>query len=130
MADANGAYALVRGEREALWRELYFSDGYHPSPLGSFLQACCVFCAVRGRPPNLDPLTLRAPFSLWGRARFMLPGSEGVSLRMPSAEEMLYFAEVAARATLPSPSPSSSPPPPPPMGPEKERAATAASPES
>ena len=29
-------------------RELYFTDGAHASPLGSFLAACCIFRAVSG----------------------------------------------------------------------------------
>lgn len=72
-AEMSGAYLRVaeeQGTRLApvgeLWqkfrkehpeRELYFQDGAHASPLGSFLAACCIFRAISGGnlPNSIQP---------------------------------------------------------------------------
>ena len=95
IANANAAFAAVRGDNEALWRDLYAEDDYHPSAVGTFLQACCVFAALYGRPPRVPEHFLAAPEDMWAGARYMLPPpAKG---RMPSREEMTYLVEVAEK---------------------------------
>jgi GNAT superfamily N-acetyltransferase len=95
IANVNAAFAAVRGDNEALWRDLYAEDDYHPSAVGTFFQACCVFAALYGRPPRVPEHFLAAPEDMWAGARYMLPPpAKG---RMPSREEMAYLAEVAEK---------------------------------
>eukprot|EP00929_Paragymnodinium_shiwhaense_P106116 TRINITY_DN71262_c0_g1_i1.p1 TRINITY_DN71262_c0_g1~~TRINITY_DN71262_c0_g1_i1.p1 ORF type:complete len:399 (-),score=73.45 TRINITY_DN71262_c0_g1_i1:480-1622(-) len=97
LADANRAFQLVHGERPELWKELFFDDDFHPSALGSFLQACVIYCAIHGEAPHLSPDVLADPAKLWARARRMLPPP--CVGRMPSADELLYLRSVAMRAS-------------------------------
>ena len=39
IAPVGAAFELVRAEDEALWRSLFARDGYHPSPVGTYLAA-------------------------------------------------------------------------------------------
>lgn len=95
-ADANRAFEIVRGERPELWQELYYKDGLHPSALGTFLEACVIFCAVFGEAPHVTEGMLEDPASIYARSRRMLPPPDVG--RMPTAEELLYVRSVAMRA--------------------------------
>lgn len=94
-AEANCAFAVVHGERPELWYRLFYKDHFHPSALGSFLQACTVFCAIFQEVPALPPSVLEEPGQLYARARRMLPPPDVGP--MPTAEELLYLRGVAAR---------------------------------
>ena len=98
VANVNRAFARVRTERgDALWRELFVEDHFHPSPMGTYL-ATCVICAVvfeewgvpSGEGSDVAPATAEQLFS---SARRMM--AEGQTGRLPTAEEMKYFWEVA-----------------------------------
>ena len=98
VANVNRAFARVRTERgDALWRELFVEDHFHPSPMGTYL-ATCVICAVifeewgmfSGEGSDTVPATAEKLFS---SARRMM--AEGQTGRLPTAEEMKYFWEVA-----------------------------------
>lgn len=92
IADVNGAFALVHEERHDLWRDLFFEDDFHPSALGSYLEACVIFSTIFGRAAPIP----HDSKSLFARARRMLPPpAEG---RLPTSAEMLYLRSVAARA--------------------------------
>mmetsp|Transcript_79949 Transcript_79949/g.222762 ORF Transcript_79949/g.222762 Transcript_79949/m.222762 type:complete len:315 (-) Transcript_79949:395-1339(-) len=95
VADVNRAFATVRDENVELWRDLFHSDDFHPSALGSFLEACAIFCAVFGEEPALPATVLDDPGLLFADARRMLP-PPAVG-RMPTAEELLYLRGVAVR---------------------------------
>lgn len=96
LADVNAAFQLVRGEEPELWRELYYEDDFHPSALGSFLEACVIYCAIFGRAPPLPERVLADPSQLFARSRRMLPPPEVG--RLPSRGELLYLRSAAMRA--------------------------------
>jgi len=96
LADANRAFEIVREEDEALWRDLFHIDDFHPSALGTYLQANVLYCAISG---GLPPESAGAPedaAGLFARARRMLPPKDPVG-RLPSAKEMAYLRGVALR---------------------------------
>jgi len=96
VAEVNRAFELVHGENPDLWRELFYKDDLHPSALGSFLEACVIYCALFREPPVLTAGMLENPASLWSRARRMLPNNEAG--RMPTADELMYLCGVAVRS--------------------------------
>jgi len=96
IADANAAFQIVHGERPEMWHDLYYKDNLHPSSLGSFLEACVIYCTIFGRAPPLPEEVLQDPSVMWARARRMLPPPDVG--RMPTREEMLYLRDVAVRA--------------------------------
>merc|ERR1740129_1645042 len=73
VAEVNRAFELVHGENIELWRDLFHADDFHPSALGSFLEACVISCMILGYMPVLSKDVLEDPSSLWDRARRMLP---------------------------------------------------------
>ena len=48
VARVGSAFRRVKEADEGLWRKLYFSDKYHPSPLGTFLSACVLHRTMFG----------------------------------------------------------------------------------
>ncbi|CAJ1958680.1 unnamed protein product [Cylindrotheca closterium] len=49
-------YKYIKDNYEKqVWEQLYASDGYHPSPHGTYLEACIVYCSIVGEePPKYD----------------------------------------------------------------------------
>lgn len=95
VADVNRAFEIVHGEYPELWEDLFHTDDFHPSSLGSFLVACVLFCAVFEREPSLASALLEDPALLFERARRMLPPP--YVGRMPTGDELLYLRGVAVR---------------------------------
>eukprot|EP00927_Polykrikos_kofoidii_P054091 TRINITY_DN48572_c0_g1_i1.p1 TRINITY_DN48572_c0_g1~~TRINITY_DN48572_c0_g1_i1.p1 ORF type:complete len:306 (+),score=39.99 TRINITY_DN48572_c0_g1_i1:78-995(+) len=90
------AFAAVRSERLELWRDLFNSDGFHPSPLGSYLFACTLYVTLFGElPPAASSLPLE-PASLWEKARVMQPRDTAAE-RLPTVDECAYLRDVADR---------------------------------
>ena len=58
IAPAGEAIAEALRERPDLGDQLYFKDGYHPGPAGSYAIACSIFAAIYGRSPEGLPGTL------------------------------------------------------------------------
>lgn len=98
MVDANRAFEVVHGEWPELWEQLFHTDNFHPSSLGSFLEACVIFCGLFDEAPPLPSDVLEEPGQLWKRARRMLP-ERAPKGRMPTAEELLYLRGVAMRVS-------------------------------
>jgi hypothetical protein len=66
VAPAGIAWQLVRRERPDL--ELYWKDGSHPSPAGSYLAACAIYAALLHRDPSGLPSRLTGtPISVEGK---------------------------------------------------------------
>ena len=97
VAPAGAAFRSVHLERPELWRRLFHTDGFHPSPHGSYLVACVVHCEVARRAPPAARALPDEPAALWARARRMQPPSEP-PLPMPTRAELEYLREVAMRA--------------------------------
>jgi hypothetical protein len=71
-----------------LWEKLYSWDDLHPSPHGTWLEACCIYCAVVNEaPPHLDS-------QWWEAARRMQPQTEH-PMALPTVEEAKELRRVA-----------------------------------
>jgi len=90
------AYLKVHEENIDLWAKLFHTDGFHPSPHGSYLQGCILYCTIFGRPPSRDVAVPENPSSLWDRARIMQPPEEP-ALPRPTVAELKYLLDVANR---------------------------------
>lgn len=85
VAPVGPAFRLVFEERPALLEELYHTDHYHPSPLGTFLAACVLLVCITGLAPQTEPAD---PFE---------HNLKSMMGRTPTAEERCYLADVAVR---------------------------------
>lgn len=116
------AYAKVKQEDLKLWERLYHHDDFHPSPHGTFLQACVLYYTIFGCIPDLSNILEEIDYNdcnnendvekdkenvsnqrlnhyLWGRVRMMQPISEEPCPR-PTYQEALYLIEVARRVCM------------------------------
>jgi hypothetical protein len=83
IARAGQAFRWLYENNHNLWEKLYGPDHVHPSPYGTFLEACCIYCAVVNEaPPYLDP-------QWWGDGLRMQP------MVLPTAEEANELRRVA-----------------------------------
>ncbi|KAL3795499.1 hypothetical protein ACHAWO_003299 [Cyclotella atomus] len=98
IAPVGAAFLHVYKENVELWQQLFDSfDNFHPSPKGTFLQGCVLFCTMLGSPPPL-PYNEREIASLWKDARMMNPvnRTKGYEIMpFPTVEEAIYFCRVA-----------------------------------
>ena len=85
IAPVGEAFANVRNENEELFTKLYSYDDLHPSPHGTWLQCCVLYCTMVGNePPTYDN-------SWWDTARFMVDPP----LPLPTDEEAEELRQVA-----------------------------------
>jgi hypothetical protein len=82
------AYQYIKNTRgDDAWAKLYARDDFHPGPLGTYLEACVLYCTIVGEaPPKYD-------VAWWATARYMQPPEE-VPLPLPTDQEaaMLWGA--------------------------------------
>lgn len=119
LAQVGLAFLTVWEENRELWRRLFFVDGLHPSPLGTFLEGCVVHATIRQR---LPPVSIRVEqvSQLWNRARRMNLGRssyskyltdeeamEQIPLTLPTRQEAHYLSDVCRRVALKGYQPSS-----------------------
>ena len=89
------AFTAVHAARPALWHDLFHTDGFHPSPTGSYLEALVIYATIFGVLPLTAVSMPDDPAQLWARARVMQPAGTP-PLRLPTMEEMRYLRIVAA----------------------------------
>ena len=89
------AFTAVHAARPALWHDLFHTDGFHPSPAGSYLEALVIYATIFGVLPLAAVSMPDDPATLWARARVMQPAGTP-PLRLPTTEEMRYLRIVAA----------------------------------
>jgi len=89
------AFTAVHAARPALWHDLFHTDGFHPSPAGSYLEALVIYATIFGVLPLAAVSMPDDPATLWARARVMQPAGTP-PLRLPTTEEMRYLRVVAA----------------------------------
>ena len=89
------AFTAVHAARPALWHDLFHTDGFHPSPIGSYLEALVIYATIFGVLPLAAVSMPDDPAQLWARARVMQPAGTP-PLRLPTMEEMRYLRIVAA----------------------------------
>ena len=65
LAPVGNAYLKIRNDNLELWKKLFYRDNFHPSPHGTWLQACVLYCTIVGEaPPTYDP-------NIWHTCRYM-----------------------------------------------------------
>ena len=109
LAQVGLAFLTVWEEDIELWRRLFFYDGMHPSPLGTYLQGCVVYTTIR---QQLPPMSLRIEqvSRLWQNARRMHQKNRGyiskedestlLPMPLPTRDEARYLSEVCKRVAL------------------------------
>ncbi|EJK64838.1 hypothetical protein THAOC_14386 [Thalassiosira oceanica] len=97
VAPVGSAYLLLHDKEFSLWEDLFDSrDFFHPSPIGTFLQACVLHCTMFGCPPAI-PRTEDEITSLWRDARVMHTYKGEDPRRLPTVEEAEVLVSTAAR---------------------------------
>jgi hypothetical protein len=129
MANAGLAFLTIYEENVELWKKLFFVDGFHPSPHGSYLIGCVLYATIFQRMPP-SPLLFTSSSSssskgarssnsdsssssttpeasaLFARARRMqLDG--GPEMQLPTALELQTLSRVCRRVALQDYKPSS-----------------------
>ena len=88
VAPVGEAVRYLYQRNPSLWEKLYSHDHFHPSPHGTWLQACVIVCCITNRaPPTYNPLW-------WDHCRRMQPPDEK-PLPLPSDTEASTLREVA-----------------------------------
>jgi hypothetical protein len=80
IAPVGDAYLYLYEYNREIWQKLFYVDDFHPSPLGTWLQACILYSTITKEAPpiyNAD---------WWKEARFMMPRDK-VQLAVPTTEE-------------------------------------------
>jgi len=93
IAPVGNAFLAVYHENREMWSKLFYVDDLHPSPHGSFLEACVLHWTITGRGPPVRILD-DVP-SLWSRARYMQ--RPAFTCPLPTKDEAEYLMGVAAR---------------------------------
>ena len=119
LAHVGLAFLTVWEEDRALWRRLFYVDGLHPSPLGTYLEGCVVYATLRQRLPPAS-IRIQQVSQLWKRARRMHLGrkhylayiteqeaAEMIPLDLPTRDEARYLSDVCRRVALKGYRPSS-----------------------
>lgn len=76
---------------------MYYSDGIHPSPHATWLQACLIFLAATGKSPPVWSIRIR---QMWQhQARFWQ--HDGQVLPLPSMEEAEYLRQLSCNVVHP-----------------------------
>ena len=119
LAPVGLAFLTLWEEDIDMWRQLFFADGLHPSPLGTYLEGCVVYATIRG---HLPPISIRIEkvSQLWNRARRMNLGkswysaflteeeaSETLPMNLPTRSEAHVLSDVCQRVALEGHMPSS-----------------------
>jgi len=90
IAPVGEAYRYLHAHSRDLWRKLYSWDDFHPSPFGTWLQACVIFCTCF---PEEAPPVYNAQW--WEQSRYMQPPDEK-PLPLPTLEEASELRRVAS----------------------------------
>jgi len=92
------AFLLVYEESPLMWEKLFFVDGFHPSPHGTYLMGCVLHATLYGYMPGHEALPAM-PETLWNRARSMQIGGE-YHMPFPTYEETVYLYSVARKVMM------------------------------
>jgi len=99
------AYLTIWEENYSFWsNKMFAADLFHPSPHGSYLEACVVYITIFGQAPD-PPSSQQTVESLYNRSRVrQINGNEQP---VPTDDEALYLRWIAQRVTLKGHVPSS-----------------------
>jgi hypothetical protein len=91
LAPVGNAFFKIHNENYKLWEKLFFTDDFHPSPHGTWLQACILYCVMLGEaPPAYTP-------DVWDNCRYMQRKNREPS-PLPTAEEATMLRQYACDA--------------------------------
>ena len=116
------AFLLVYEENYNAWLQLFYNDGFHPSPHGTYLLGCCLYASMYQQMP-LPPTASSSYFNIfsWFRqmmhwnndsndtqpmerlfqnARRMHTESMGDDRPYPTVSEAMYLYQIAERVVL------------------------------
>jgi hypothetical protein len=86
VAPVGQAYLHLHQTDRRLWERLFYVDDHHPSPHGTWLQACVLYCTLTGeKPPHYDK-------NWWKQSRYMMPD---VQLDVPNPIDAETLRQVA-----------------------------------
>ena len=95
------AFLMVYEENPSLWAQLMHSDEIHPSPSGTFLQACIVHATIFGK---LPPISIfdgdEGPDRLWRWARPIPPVGHESEEPYPTRNMTRYLYHIAHRVVV------------------------------
>ena len=98
IAPAGLAFLTVWEENRDMWEKLFFVDGFHPTPHGTFLIGCVLYATLYQKMPANIPDDVG---NLWSRARRMHIGQQNdYNMPIPTRDEAIYLASIAKRVTL------------------------------
>lgn len=89
------AFLVIWEENPAFWEKLFGIDNFHPSPHGTYLIACVIYCTIHGHSP---PSWTRFTEPVFERARRM--ELTGDPLPLPTEEEAIYLQSIASRVAI------------------------------
>jgi hypothetical protein len=90
LAPVGNAIFTIYNDNRELWNKLFYTDDFHPSPHGTYLQACVLYCViVNEAPPMYDP-------AIWNKCRYMQRVNKQ-SLPLPTLEEAAVLREYACQ---------------------------------
>jgi hypothetical protein len=116
------AFLLIYEENYSAWLQLFYNDGFHPSPHGTYLLGCCLYASIHQQMPlrptassyygifswfqqwtngwNYDSNDTRPMERLFHHARLMHTESMGEDRPYPTVSEARYLYHVAERVVL------------------------------
>lgn len=90
LAPVGNVFFAVYNDNRDLWKKLFYTDDFHPSPHGTYLQACVLYCVmVSEAPPKYTK-------EIWKRCRYMQRVNKE-SLPLPTEEEAAILREYACQ---------------------------------
>jgi hypothetical protein len=89
------AFLMIWEENPSFWKQLFGEDKYHPSPHGTYLAACVIYCTIYDR---LPPASTRFTTPVFSRSRGMQISGDVQPL--PTEEEAIYLRYIAKKIAL------------------------------
>lgn len=99
LARVGEAYRYLHQHNHQLWKKLYSHDDFHPSPHGTWLQVCVLWCSIfsqnnTNKNYNLPVVPPVYNHSWWDQSRYMQPPDEE-PLPRPTTDEAMELRNVA-----------------------------------
>ncbi|CAB9510544.1 expressed unknown protein [Seminavis robusta] len=107
IAPAGLAFLVIWEENRSMWKKLFFTDGFHPTPHGTFLIGCVLYATLYNRMPANIPDDVEELFSRARRMELLQADSDDEVMPIPTQEEAIYLASIAERVALRKHMPSS-----------------------
>lgn len=108
LAPVGLVYLLIWEKNTAFWEKLFYYDGFHPSPHGTYLIALTLYATMYGRMPSTDFSLHDNLEELWSKARKMQGYDlDYPNLPFPTFDEANYIYQAVRRVVLQGQFPSS-----------------------